>query len=70
VEQTLTEPYVIGRPTTGEQVGNYLLLHEIGRGGYAQVYLVERIVLKAMEKAPRQRFAHVLEFASALKNAS
>jgi hypothetical protein len=31
---------------------------------------VERIILKAMEKDPRQRFAHVLEFASALKKAS
>jgi serine/threonine protein kinase len=31
---------------------------------------VERVVLKALEKDPRQRFAHVLEFASALKHAS
>src|SRR6266576_427920 len=31
---------------------------------------VERLILKAMEKDPRQRFAHVLEFASALKKAS
>ena len=31
---------------------------------------VERIILKAMEKDPGQRFAHVLEFASALKKAS
>lgn len=35
MEQTLTEPSVIGRPTAGEQVGNYLLLRELGRGGYA-----------------------------------
>src|SRR5438876_8432590 len=46
MEQTLTESYVIGRPTTGEQVGNYLLLHELGRGGYAHVYLAERLSLK------------------------
>ena len=46
MEQTLTGSYVIGRPTTGEQVGNYLLLHELGRGGYAQVYLAEHLYLK------------------------
>src|SRR5713226_175964 len=46
MEQTLTESYIIGRPTTGEQVGNYLLLHELGRGGYAQVYLAEHLYLK------------------------
>src|SRR5438874_11944809 len=46
MEQTLTESYVIGRPMTGEQVGNYLLLHELGRGGYAQVYLAEHLSLK------------------------
>ena len=31
---------------------------------------VERVVLKALEKDPHKRFAHVLEFASALKQAS
>src|SRR5215831_79886 len=31
---------------------------------------VEHVVLKALEKDPRQRFAHVLEFASAFKKAS
>src|SRR5713101_1169802 len=46
MEQTLTESYVVGRPTTGEQVGNYLLLRELGRGGYAQVYLAEHLCLK------------------------
>lgn len=46
MEQTLTESYVVGRPTSGEQVGNYLLLHELGRGGYAQVYLAEHLYLK------------------------
>ena len=30
---------------------------------------VERVVLKALEKDPQQRFAHVLEFANALKRA-
>jgi len=29
-----------------------------------------KLSLKALEKDPRQRFAHVLEFASALKQAS
>ena len=33
-------------------------------------HAVESVVLKALEKDPRQRFAHVLEFASALKRAS
>src|SRR5438876_11094043 len=46
MEQTLTESYVVGRPTSGEQVGNYLLLRELGRGGYAQVYLAEHLYLK------------------------
>src|SRR5438477_9097033 len=46
MEQTLTESYVVGRPTSGEQVGNYLLLHKLGRGGYAQVYLAEHLSLK------------------------
>lgn len=31
---------------------------------------IERVVLKALEKDPHKRFAHVLEFASALKQAS
>ncbi|GAC1485614.1 MAG: hypothetical protein NVS2B12_40560 [Ktedonobacteraceae bacterium] len=31
---------------------------------------VERVVLKALEKVPQQRFAHVLEFAAELKRAS
>src|SRR6266566_787303 len=48
MEQTLTESYIIGRPMTGEQVGNYLLLHELGRGGYAQVYLAEHLYLKQL----------------------
>ena len=46
MEQTLTESYVIGRPTSGEQVGNYLLLHELGRGGYAHVFLAEHLYFK------------------------
>ena len=46
MEQTLTESYVVGRPTSGEQVGNYLLLRELGRGGYAQVYLAEHLYFK------------------------
>jgi serine/threonine protein kinase len=31
---------------------------------------LERVILKALERDPRKRFAHVLEFASALKQAS
>ena len=46
MEQTLTDPSVIGRPLTGERVGNYLLLRELGRGGYAHVYLAEHLSLK------------------------
>ena len=48
MEQTLTGSYVIGRPTSGEQVGNYLLLHELGRGGYAHVFLAEHLYLKQL----------------------
>jgi hypothetical protein len=46
MEQTLTESYVVGRPPAGEQVGNYLLLRELGRGGYVQVYPAEHLCLK------------------------
>jgi serine/threonine protein kinase len=46
MEQSLTELCVIGRPLSGEQVGNYLLLRELGQGGYAQVYLAEHLSLK------------------------
>ena len=46
MEQTLTIPYVVERPLSSAQVGNYLLLRELGRGGYAQVYLAEHLYLK------------------------
>ena len=46
MEQTLTEPYVIGKPLSRKQVGNYLLLRELGRGGHAHVYLAEHVYLK------------------------
>ena len=46
MEQTLTEPHTIGRPLSGAQVGNYLLLRELGRGGNAHVYLAEHLYLK------------------------
>jgi serine/threonine protein kinase len=46
MEQTLTEPYAIGRPLSGAQLGNYLLLRELGRGGYAHVYPAEHLYLK------------------------
>ena len=45
MEPALTEPCVIGRPLTGELVENYLLLRELGQGGYAQVYLAEHLYL-------------------------
>jgi serine/threonine protein kinase len=46
MEQTLTEPYTIGRPLSGAQVGNYLLLRELRQGGCARVYLAEHLYLK------------------------
>ena len=46
MEQTFTEPYTIGKPPGRKQVGNYLLLRELGRGGYARVYLAEHLYLK------------------------
>ncbi len=46
MEQTLTEPCAIGRPLSRVQVGNYLLLRELGQGGYANVYLAEHLYLK------------------------
>lgn len=46
MEQTLTEPCAIGRPLSRVQVGNYLLLRELGQGGYANVYLAEHPYLK------------------------
>src|SRR6266516_854409 len=57
MEQTLTVPYVIGRPTTGERVGNYLLLRELGRGGSAQVYLAEHLYLKHLVALKRLKLA-------------
>lgn len=48
MEQTLTEPYIKGRPLTGKQVGDYLLLRELGRGGYTQVYLAEHFSRKCL----------------------
>ncbi len=46
MEQTLTEPCAIGRPLSRVQMGNYLLLRELGQGGYANVYLAEHLYLK------------------------
>jgi serine/threonine protein kinase len=46
MEQTLIRPYTIERSVSGAKVGNYLLLHELGRGGYAHVYLAEHLYLK------------------------
>lgn len=46
MEQTLIRPYTIERSLSGAKVGNYLLLRELGRGGYAHVYLTEHIYLK------------------------
>jgi serine/threonine-protein kinase len=41
-----TGTYDLAQPTSGGQVGNYLLLHELGRGGYAHIYLAEHLYLK------------------------
>src|SRR5215471_5301954 len=46
MEQTLIRPYIIERPSCGAKVGNYLLLRELGHGGYARVYLAEHLYLK------------------------
>ncbi len=46
MEQTLVRPYMIERPLSGAKVGNYLLLRELGRGGYAHVYLAKHLYLK------------------------
>jgi len=46
MEQTLTWPYVIERPSRGAKVGNYQLLRELGHGGFARVYLAEHLYLK------------------------
>jgi serine/threonine protein kinase len=39
--------YDLAQPTSGEQVGNYLLLHELGRGGHSHIYLGEHLYLKS-----------------------
>jgi serine/threonine protein kinase len=41
-----TRTYDLAQPTSGGQVGNYLLLHELGRGGHAHTYLGEHLYLK------------------------
>ena len=46
MEQTLIRPYTIERPLNGAKVRNYLLLRELGRGGYAHVYLAKHLYLK------------------------
>lgn len=42
-----TRTYDLAQPTSGGQVGNYLLLHELGRGGHAHIYLGEHLYLKS-----------------------
>jgi len=46
MEQTLVRPYTIERSLSEAKVGNYMLLRELGRGGYAHVYLAEHLYLK------------------------
>ncbi len=46
MESVCTSVYAPSQPTRGVQVGNYLLLRELGRGGYAHVYLAEHLSLK------------------------
>ena len=42
-----TRTYDLAQPTSGERVGNYLLLQELGRGGHAHIYLAEHLYLKS-----------------------
>lgn len=48
MQHTLTRSYTTEQSASGvqEQVGNYLLLRALGRGGYAHVYLAEHLYLK------------------------
>src|SRR6266849_3967839 len=46
MESVRTSVYTLSQPTCRVQVGNYLLLRELGRGGYANVYLAEHLFFK------------------------
>ena len=39
--------YALAKPSSGLQVGNYILLRELGRGGHAHIYLGEHRYLKS-----------------------
>ena len=46
MESVRTSVYAPSQPTRRVQVGNYVLLRELGRGGYANVYLAEHLFFK------------------------
>ena len=47
MELVPTRTYALAQPASGVQVGTYLLLRELGRGGHAHIYLGEHMYLKS-----------------------
>ena len=47
MELVRARTYALAQPTSGVQVGNYVLLRELGRGGHAHIYLGEHRYLKS-----------------------